>query len=56
MCEDCIMAAAAILDEMRVQDIEEALDMRDDPFDKDTKEAKKEESPKPKQSKRGAKT
>lgn len=56
MCEDCIMAAAAILDEMRVQDIEEALDMRDDPSDKDTKETKKEETPKPKQAKRGAKT
>jgi hypothetical protein len=50
------MAAAAILDEMRDQDIEEALDMRDDPFDKATKEAEKEETPKPKQAKRGAKT
>lgn len=56
MCEDCIMAAAAILDKMRDQDIEEALDMRDDPFDKATKEAVKEETPKPKQAKRGAKT
>lgn len=56
MCEECIMAAAAILDKMREQDIEEALDMRDDPFDKDTKEAKKEEDPKPKQAKKGAKT
>lgn len=56
MCEECIMAAVAILDEMRDQDIEEALDVRDDPLDNDTKEAKKEEDPKPKQAKKGAKT